>query len=530
MIKKISAALLSVCLTAGTVLSFGNINTFAKTEDDLEKSKTLSLRAVEDGESYIKSHGNTCNVSSADLVKGDVVITCGLYYEAENQHEINAVSSVFGISEESVNTTDISISLMNGANGSDIMNDYYTEERTFTTSTGLNFTTKCRPFFAAEVLADLYLPSGDLMASYLENMPNYDIDTPSISLSWIFAYGDTWLGRTSDEFPMYYFDVTLKKGAQEGKYVIDFFDFYKDEAEYQPSNLLGSVVTNYEYSNIMQSKTGEGLLNFEPLVITVGEGETTPAATVKYEDEINLSMDIGEELELDDIIEDNGKKGDDYTILEIKNGKIIAKNSGTAAVKGENCTYVITVKEPSLTISGVKTMNEIGDSITFKTSIASDVFANWGVQVRSEANKIYEKHPNTEYFDIKVDGNKVTVTLLKFPENSDDSCYIALVSPVSSGSKTYQLTANSFKLEVPACLLGDVDNDGAVNSSDASLVLAEYARLATGADSMFTALQQYAADVNTDNAIDSSDASAILSYYAFVATGGSGTMEDFLNK
>ncbi len=530
MIKKITAALLSVCLSAGAALSFDRISIYAETANDLEKSKTLSLRAVEDGGSYIKSHGNTCNVSSADLAKGDVVITCGLYYEAEVQQEINAAAALFGISEESVNTTDVSISLMNGVNGSDIMNDYYTEEHTFTTSAGLNFTTKCRPFFVAEVLADLYFPTGDLMASYLESMPNYGINTPSISLSWIYAYGDTWLGSTSDEYPMYYFDVTLKKGAQEGKYVIDFFDFYKDEAEFQPTNLLGSVVTNYEYTNIMQSKTGEGLLNFEPLTITVGDGETTPAGNIKYEEEINLSMKIGEELELDNLIEDNCVKGNYYTVLEINDGKVTAKNSGTVSVKGEGCTYIITVEEPSLTISGVKTMDEIGDSVTFKTSIPSDVFADWSIQVCTDANKIYEQLPDTEHFDIKVDGNKVTVTLLKFPENTDDSCYIALVSPSSSGSKTYMFKSDSFKLEVASCLLGDVDNDGAVNSSDASLVLAEYARIATGADAAFTSLQQYAADVNTDDAVDSSDASSILSYYAYIATGGSGTMEEFLTK
>ncbi|MBE6861733.1 MAG: hypothetical protein E7497_02385 [Ruminococcus sp.] len=530
MFKKFTSALLSLTISAGTALSCTGLNVYAKSAEDLEQTKALSLRPVEEGENYIKSLGNTCNVSSADLKKGDVVITCGLYLESGVQQEINAAASVFGISPESVNTTDISISPMKSANGTSVMNEYYTGNHTFTTSSGINFETKCRPFFSAEVLGGLYLPHGDFMASYSDSLPDYNIDNPAISLTWVYAYGDTWLGSTSDEYPMYYFDVTLKKGAQNGKYVIDFFDFYRDAAQFQPSNLLGSVVTNFEYSNIMHDKTGEGLLELEPLTITVGEGETTSAGKIKYEDEVKLTMEIGQELELDSIIEANGNKGDGYTVVEIKNGKVTARNAGTVSVKGENSTYIITVKEPSLTFSGVKTMDEIGDSVTFKTNIASAIFADWGVQVCSDVNKINEKSQNNEYFDIKVNGSKITVTLLKFPEKSDDNCYITLVSPVSSGSRKYKLTDDTFKLKAPDCLLGDVDNDGAVNSSDASLVLAEYARLATGADSTFTSIQEYAADVNTDNAIDSSDASAILGYYAYIATGGSGKMEEYMNK
>ncbi len=77
-------------------------------------------------------------------------------------------------------------------------------------------------------------------------------------------------------------------------------------------------------------------------------------------------------------------------------------------------------------------------------------------------------------------------------------------------------------------LLGDCDESGAVDSSDASKVLAEYATVATGGTYSFTEAQYLAADVNTDGTVDSSDASSILAYYAFMATGGSGTMQDFL--
>lgn len=70
-------------------------------------------------------------------------------------------------------------------------------------------------------------------------------------------------------------------------------------------------------------------------------------------------------------------------------------------------------------------------------------------------------------------------------------------------------------------LLGDVNDDGSVDSSDASDVLAEYSRLQTGKESGFTDVQVSVGDVNGDGAIDSSDASEILRFYSYVQTGGS---------
>lgn len=72
---------------------------------------------------------------------------------------------------------------------------------------------------------------------------------------------------------------------------------------------------------------------------------------------------------------------------------------------------------------------------------------------------------------------------------------------------------------VPELLLGDVNGDGIVDSSDASDVLAEYARSQTGASTIFTEDQFLVADVNNDGMIDSSDASKILAYYADASTG-----------
>lgn len=63
-------------------------------------------------------------------------------------------------------------------------------------------------------------------------------------------------------------------------------------------------------------------------------------------------------------------------------------------------------------------------------------------------------------------------------------------------------------------LKGDVNFDGKINASDASLVLSEYTNVATGGEKTFTPEQEEAADMNADGVIDSSDAGIILDIYS----------------
>ncbi|MCM1133618.1 MAG: dockerin type I domain-containing protein [Ruminococcus flavefaciens] len=58
---------------------------------------------------------------------------------------------------------------------------------------------------------------------------------------------------------------------------------------------------------------------------------------------------------------------------------------------------------------------------------------------------------------------------------------------------------------------GDVNNDGVVNASDASAVLAAYSQLSTGGR---TYIYSYAADYNGDGIINAKDATGILAAYA----------------
>ncbi|MCR5599193.1 MAG: hypothetical protein K6G33_00400 [Ruminococcus sp.] len=66
---------------------------------------------------------------------------------------------------------------------------------------------------------------------------------------------------------------------------------------------------------------------------------------------------------------------------------------------------------------------------------------------------------------------------------------------------------------------GDVNGDNIIDSSDASSILAEYARLSSSdLRGTFSAGQKKSADIDNNNKIDSVDASRALAYYAYVST------------
>ena len=80
-------------------------------------------------------------------------------------------------------------------------------------------------------------------------------------------------------------------------------------------------------------------------------------------------------------------------------------------------------------------------------------------------------------------------------------------------------------------MLGDVDEDGSVSTSDASIILAEIAGSLMGEASQLTALQAVEGDVNGDSSIDTSDASEVLLFAATQLMGGfDGDMLDFERK
>ncbi len=74
---------------------------------------------------------------------------------------------------------------------------------------------------------------------------------------------------------------------------------------------------------------------------------------------------------------------------------------------------------------------------------------------------------------------------------------------------------------------GDVNGDGFVDASDATLVLRAYTLSMSGEKSNFNDEQTIAADINGDKIVDASDATHILRYYTMLLSGSEYSMEQY---
>lgn len=79
---------------------------------------------------------------------------------------------------------------------------------------------------------------------------------------------------------------------------------------------------------------------------------------------------------------------------------------------------------------------------------------------------------------------------------------------------------NKLKYNEGNVIIPDVNEDGTVDSSDASVILSSYGSSMTGDDSELTDSQKLAADADMDGSVNASDASMVLAFYGKLSTGG----------
>lgn len=85
-------------------------------------------------------------------------------------------------------------------------------------------------------------------------------------------------------------------------------------------------------------------------------------------------------------------------------------------------------------------------------------------------------------------------------------------------------------LESADAAMGDLNLDGAVDSTDAAAILVAAAKLGTGSESGLNASQTASADVNGDGLVNANDASYVLQYAAYVGSGGTDSMETYMER
>ncbi|MCQ2459477.1 MAG: dockerin type I domain-containing protein [Ruminococcus sp.] len=90
--------------------------------------------------------------------------------------------------------------------------------------------------------------------------------------------------------------------------------------------------------------------------------------------------------------------------------------------------------------------------------------------------------------------------------------------------------AQPLTIAVSDRMLGDVNDDGIIDATDASAVLSEYALSSVNGDGEFTKAQLISADVNGDKVVDATDASSLLSYYAYTSVSDSIPLTEFMSR
>lgn len=93
-----------------------------------------------------------------------------------------------------------------------------------------------------------------------------------------------------------------------------------------------------------------------------------------------------------------------------------------------------------------------------------------------------------------------------------------VIGSAGSAAESYALSSGIAFMNEEDILVGDVDSDGKITPTDASLVLKEYAASATGNPYSFDAYMKKSGDSNDDGKLTPVDASMILAVYAKNAT------------
>lgn len=198
---------------------------------------------------------------------------------------------------------------------------------------------------------------------------------------------------------------------------------------------------------------------------------------------------------------------------------VAVEDNGTKTA--EKSVVAVSTKGGSITgAEGIVTLNE-NESVTM--SVEAD-----------ERYVIESVSVDGKYVDITDSSSMVLV--IEYDDISENTCIVdvkfaarsVIEKEAERGETAVQVDSEAeAKIAQLEYKLGDPNNDGFVNSSDATFVLAAYGKLSTGTNDLTDA--EYAAcDVNKDTKVDSSDATLILAYYAYLSTGGKAPFEEYL--
>lgn len=121
--------------------------------------------------------------------------------------------------------------------------------------------------------------------------------------------------------------------------------------------------------------------------------------------------------------------------------------------------------------------------------------------------------PDTGVVLSEVPAGEYTLSFSSIPEGYRNPGDVSFTVEEKTGIQTVEIILHE------GFTLGDVDDNGKIEINDASLTLAEYARIGAGLEPQFSDVQLLASDINLNGKADINDATSILTYYAKQASG-----------
>ncbi len=290
-------------------------------------------------------------------------------------------------------------------------------------------------------------------------------------------------GSTSDAYPLISFEFTIDADTPDGRYDI----YFTEDADNSTRCAMDATQNHMIYSF---PDCPPSLSN---LTITIGADESS-AISLQGK---SVEAAPGEKVEVDFVIN--------------------ASENTTSGISG---VFFKVDTDEKLSFVSAKFADAFNPYSVYNTKTGEVAFAN------PEGNNISASNGDT----------LVTLTF-EVPANATkgDVYKIGLNGLEIVNNNGVNITSNAAiqpaEIKISDSLtpnIGDINLDGKVDSSDASMALAEYALIATGSSSSLNAQQKLNGDVNFNGATDSTDASDILAYYAYTATTTDNPIKTFL--
>ena len=140
-----------------------------------------------------------------------------------------------------------------------------------------------------------------------------------------------------------------------------------------------------------------------------------------------------------------------------------------------------------------------------------------------------DSYPLT-FFDAVIDKDIPTgeyeIYFLREAEDDPDQRVTEVSLMIGGGPEACDVTLTDMKILVGT--LGDIDDNGTIDSIDASAILKEYSLTSTQKEPTFSNVQKKFADTDGNGIVDSSDASLVLKYYAYTSTNGKISMPEYI--